>query len=114
MIHRFALLLGGIAAVGILAFSLLRGDRPALSAADQTDAAPAPALDPTAAPAREVVDTVYVAAPKKPKVVHVTRRAPTPTRRPAARNTRPTIQKRAAGGGDDGHEREGGERGGDD
>jgi hypothetical protein len=114
MIHRIALLLGGMAAIGILAFSLLRGDRPALSATDETNAAPALALDPTAAPAREVVDTVYIAAPRKPKVVHVTRRAPTPTRRPAARNTRPTSQKRATGGGDDGHEREGGEREGDD
>jgi hypothetical protein len=70
MIHRIALLLGGLTAAGVLAFSLVRADRPALGADDEAMAAAQ-----TDAPSpRVVVDTVYVAAPREPEVVHVTRR----------------------------------------
>lgn len=70
MIHRIALLLGGLTAAGVLAFSLVRADRPALGADDEAVAA-AQAEAPSP---RVVVDTVYVAAPREPEVVHVTRR----------------------------------------
>jgi hypothetical protein len=94
MIHRVALLIGGIAAAGILAFSLLRGDRPALSAAESPDVATTSVPDQTAHAAREIVDTVYIAAPRKPKVVRVTRRAPA-AHRPASRATQPTTRRHA-------------------
>jgi hypothetical protein len=76
MIHRIALLVGGITAAVVLAFSVMRGDRTAVDAA-----APDPTTQATTdgdiTPAvREVVDTVYVAPPKRPKVVHVTRHVP--------------------------------------
>ncbi|MFN8519896.1 MAG: hypothetical protein U0667_11025 [Chloroflexota bacterium] len=114
MIYRIALLVGGIAATAILAFGLLRGDRPALGAADQATSAAELASLPTAAPASEVVDVVYIAAPKKPKVVHVTRRAPTPTRRPSARHTQTRDQRRSADDEHEDREHERGEREGDD
>jgi hypothetical protein len=84
MINRLALLLGGLAAAVVLAYSLVRGDQAVLSAppAEDPSVALTPLDDATSSP-REVVETVYVAAPRAPKVVHVTRRekaTPRPTR----------------------------------
>jgi hypothetical protein len=78
MIHRIALLLGGLAALGVLAFAVIRGD-PSASGAPPTDPlAMSPTDDVTATAPREVVDTVYVEAAPAPKVIRVTRRAKAP------------------------------------
>lgn len=74
MIHRIALLLGGLAAVGILAFGIIRGDRPVSGAPAEDVGGPAPTDAPARTGPREVLDTVYIAAPRAPKVIHVTRR----------------------------------------
>jgi hypothetical protein len=95
MIHRLALLAGGMVAAVVLAYGLLRGDGPALSAAVDEPLTVTTA-DVTPAPPVEIVDTVYIAAPRKPKVVHVTRRAKA-TPRPASRSTRRDTSRRASG-----------------
>ena len=109
MIHRIALIVGAFTAAAVLALSLLRGDRPAVGAAPDptaqatTEAEVIPAT-------REVVDTVYVAAPKRPKVVHVTRHVP--SKHPTIRVTTPRPPRSTGGERehDDGeHEHEGGD-----
>ncbi len=94
MIHRLALLIGGLAAAAVLAYSLVRGDGATLSAQVDEPSAVWTTDDPTATPS-EIVDTVYIAAPRKPKVIHVTRRAKA-TPRPVALSTRRTTARRAS------------------
>ena len=110
MIHRIALIVGGITAAVVLAFSVMRGDRTAVDAAAPDPTTQAAADGDTTPAVREVVDTVYVAAPKRPKVIHVTRHVP--SQHSVAGTTRRTPRS----GGErehDGNERgEGG--GGDD
>jgi hypothetical protein len=108
MIHRLALALGGLAAAAVLAYSLVREDRAALSATAEGTSVVATVDDATAAP-REVVDTVYIAAPRKPRVVHVTRRARA-TPRPAARSTNQGTRRRASHDEHEDREREDHER----
>jgi hypothetical protein len=106
MINRLALLLGGLAAAVVLAYSLVRGDQAVLSAppAEDPSVALAP-LDDATSPPREVVETVYVAAPRAPKVVHVTRREKA-TPRPASRSTRRSTRTRASDDDREGREHE--------
>lgn len=63
MIHRIALLVGGLAAAGVLVFAFLRGDRPVLGWPGDAAPAPTAAGDRPVTPAPLVVDTVYVTAP---------------------------------------------------
>jgi hypothetical protein len=104
MIHRLALLVGGLAAAAVLAYGLLRGDEAALSA-NVDESPPVATADDTTATPEAIVDTVYIAAPRKPKVIHVTRRAKS-TPRPAARSTRRDSPRRASDGDDEHEDRE--------
>lgn len=64
MIQRIALLLGGITAVGILGFALVRGGLPALGAPGDDDRSTPMLAGTGAPPSVETVETVFVAAPR--------------------------------------------------
>ncbi len=113
MIHRLAIIIGGIAAavvlgIGLAATGLTPPDAPVdaqqpLAAAASTDA-------PSAAPVTRVeTTTVYVRPAPKPKVIHVTKRAPAPaaTQRPKVKVVH--VTKNTAPRGDDEGEHEGGD-----
>lgn len=111
MVHRIALIVGGLCAAGILALALSTpGLVPPQPLADATATdAPVPA---TAAPRRQV-DTVYVEPVPRQRVIHVSRQDPQPKPQPVR-----VVRSRTA---DDEehegeHEREGShsEHGGDD
>jgi hypothetical protein len=64
MIQRIALLLGGITAVGILGFALVRGGLPALGAPGDDDRSTPMLAGTGAPPSVETVETVYITAPR--------------------------------------------------
>jgi hypothetical protein len=116
MIHRLAIVIGSIAAAGILALGFVAtGFGPAAAPADAEQpaagAAVASATDlATPTPITRVeTTTVYVRPAAKPKVIHVIRRASGSTRQTPVRHTRvvhvskPISRPRT----DDGGEREG-------
>ena len=81
MIKRIALLVGSIAAAGVLALGLAAaGFGPATTNADQSDpgafaATDATTADTAAEPVVQVqTETVYVRPPVAPKVIHVTKK----------------------------------------
>jgi hypothetical protein len=79
MIKRIALVIGGIAAAGVLALGLAAaGFGPVATDADQVGTQPLAAADPqTADPAvRSQTETVYVRPPAAPRVIHITKKAP--------------------------------------
>ena len=104
MVHKVALCIGGLAAVGVLVLAMGVGGL-AARPARAVEAANVPA--PTPAPtATTQVDTVYVKPVPPAKVVHVTKVAK-PTRTAAPRVV--TVRVHRPGGGDDGGERNGGD-----
>ena len=136
MIHRLALLIGSVAAAAILALGFAAtgfgpnaapadAEQPtaALAAAAAAAASAAPVTDlPTAKPITRIkTTTVYVRAAPKPKVIHVTRRAPAPVvrRAPAKKHVKIVHVTKNTGGGsddgsDDGHDGGGEQEPGDD
>ncbi len=136
MIHRLAVILGSVAAAAILAIGFAAtglGPTAAPANAEQLDLASVTDPAVLAAPAtpaasikpitRVETTTVYVRPAPKPKVIHVTKRAPTPaaTQRPKVKVVHVTkvVPSKHHGddeGDDDGHEHDGGGEhdGGDD
>jgi hypothetical protein len=122
MIHRLALLIGSIAAAAILAFGFAAtGFGPRAEPVDAEQPTPAAAGDaPTEQAAvkpvtRVETTTVYVRPVRKPKVIHVTKRATAPARRqtPANQRTR-VVRVTGHGGGERDDEGGGGHERGDD
>ncbi len=116
MIHRFAIILGGIAAAMVLGLGLAAtGLTPAAAPVDaeQPQAAAVTATDaPSVKPITRVeTTTVYVRPAPKPKVIHVTKRAPasTVTKQPKVKIVHVTKVVPSKRGGDDGGEHEGGD-----
>jgi len=123
MIHRLALIIGGVAAAAILALGFAAtgfGPRAAPADAEQPTpgAAAGAAVVGTTDQAvvkpvtRVETTTVYVRPAAKPKVIHVTKRAPAAVARqaPSSKQTKVIhVTKVSGGGGDDG----GGEQGDD-
>jgi len=129
MIHRLALIIGGVAAAAILALGFsatgfgpsaapVNAEQPTAGAA--VVAAPLAAV-PTDPPAPKRITkiettTVYVRPAAKPKVIHVTKRAPAPVvkQAPVKRHTRVVHVTKNTGGGDDngGDDNGGGDDGG--
>lgn len=113
MIHRLAIILGTIAAAVVLGLGLAAtGLTPAAAPVDaqQLQAAVASTDAPPAAPITRVeTKTVYVRPAPKPKVIHVTKRAPAPaaTKRPKIKVVH--VTKAAPRRDDDDGEREGGD-----
>jgi len=106
MIHRLALIVGSVAAAAILALGFLAsgvGPSGALVDAEQpgstgaANATDAPAASPIT---RVETTTVYVRPAAKPKVIHVTRRAPKPAKRQST-----VVRVRRTSGGSGGGER---------
>jgi hypothetical protein len=88
MIHRLALLIGSIAAAAILVLGFAAtGFGPRAAPVDAEQPTPAAAADAQTEQAavkpvtRVETTTVYVRPARKPKVIHVTRRAPAPAKR---------------------------------
>ena len=84
MLHKFALLIGGVAAVGVIAVAIAGGGLFPTANADNgassgglgnQSAAQGPAAQAPAAHVKTIVDKVYIAPTPEPKVVHV--QAPT-------------------------------------
>ena len=139
-IHRLALLIGSVAAAAILAIGFAatgfgpsaapaNAEQPTAGAAAIAAAAAAaavPATDPPAAKpvTRVKTTTVYVKPAPKPKVIHVTRRAPAPVvkrQAPVKQHVKVVHVTKNTGGGsgdegdDNGGEHDGGGgEGGDD
>ena len=117
MIHRLALLIGSVAAAAILALGFAAtgfgpnaapadAEQPTAALAAAAAASAAPVTDlPTAKPITRIkTTTVYVRAAPKPKVIHVTRRAPAPVVRhaPVKQHVKVVhVTKHTGGGGDD-------------
>jgi len=127
MIHRLALIIGGVAAAAILALGFAAtgfGPRAAPADAEQPTpgAAAGAAVVGTTDQAvvkpvtRVETTTVYVRPAAKPKVIHVTKRAPAPVvkQAPVKRHTRVVHVTKNTGGGDDngGDDNGGGDDGG--
>lgn len=105
MVHKLAIGIGGLAAVGVLVLALAAGGLAARPARAQESAnLPAPTTAPTAT---TQVDTVYVKPVPPAKVVHVTKVAK-PSKTSAPRVVTVTVHRPGGGEGDDG-----GEHGGD-
>jgi len=102
MIHRLAILIGSVAAAGILALGFAAtGFGPAAAPADAEQPTPgAAAAIPDAATIKPITrvetTTVYVKPAAKPKVIHVTKRTPAATLRhtKVVHQTRPTTRER--------------------
>lgn len=117
MIKRIALLVGSVAAAGVLAIGLAAaGFGPVATNADQADAQAFAEMDAATAdtaatePLVQVqTETVYVRPPVAPKVIHVTKKVP--AAKAAAVSTKTT--KRASHD-DDEHEHENEHEGEDD
>ena len=105
MVHKLALGIGALVAVGVLIGSLGISGLAAHPARAETAAVPTATSDTTPL-VKTQVDTVYVKPVPKAKVVHVTRTSPAPTRPP--RVVTVTVHKPGNGGGDD-NERDGGD-----
>ena len=114
MIHRLALLVGSLAAAAIVAFAMIRGDRPVSGAPPDGEPGTAAAEIEGQLGPREVVDTVYIAAPRTPRVIRVTRHAKPPREAepvPARTRTRRHREDDEREGRDrEGREREGRDR----
>jgi hypothetical protein len=104
MVHRLALLFGGVGAAGVLALAmgwgngLLAAAPPSVDTAAAIDHGPQAAVAAPQAP-RTVVDKVYVEPTPKPAVVHINK---------PPRNSAPAVTVRQPSGERD--EREPGER----
>src|SRR5512147_1406515 len=96
MIHRLAIAIGGIAAAAVLALGFAAsGFGPSVApvdaaqpafAADQSTVQAAVVPEATPKPVTRVeTKTIYVRPAPKPKVIHVTRQAPTSTSRSSTR-----------------------------
>lgn len=109
MVHKLALLIGGVGATGVLAVALGFGGfiyaapvaadvvAPDVASAQALDTtAQAPATEAPAAEIRTVVDTVYVAPTPRPAAVHVTRPGPNHANQPAPAATTPRNTARHA------------------
>jgi|GEM_PF-5950425 len=102
MIHRLAILIGSVAAAGILALGFAAtgfGPATAPAEAEQPTAAAAAAMPDPATPkpiTRVETTTVYVKPAAKPKVIRVTKRTPaaTPRHSKVVHQTRPTTRER--------------------
>lgn len=108
MIHRIAIIVGSTTAAVILVLGAIAGGfgpTPAADA-DQLDLPVSTGIDAPSPSAitQEETRTVYVRPAPPPKVIHVTRRLPSPTDRPAGHDG----SKRAE------HHHDDGEHGGDD
>ncbi len=113
MIHRLAILIGSVAAAGILALGFAAtgfGPAAAPAEAEQPTAGAAAIPDPaTPKPITRVeTTTVYVKPAAKPKVIRVTKRTPaaTPRHSKVVHQTRPTTREREDENENE-HEREG-------
>lgn len=118
MIHRLALIIGSLAAAAVLAIGVAAaGPAPAGSPADTQLSLGAPTAVEGAATDTAAVEpitrvettTIYVRPARKPKVIHVTRRAPAPTTSRVK-----VVRARTSNHGDDGGERDDEREGGDD
>jgi hypothetical protein len=77
MVHRIALIAGGLAAAAVLAIALgVAGFIPQSPGAQAADPTPPVAQVPAT---RTVTDTVYVKPVPKQQVIHVTKTAPAPS-----------------------------------
>lgn len=107
MIHKLALGLGALTAVGVLVAAMTVGGLAARSArAGETVAQTAADATPAT---RTQVDTVYVKPAPKQKVVHITK-----TTHPSSPPARQVVTVTAPRHGDDGEGGHGGERDGGD
>jgi len=101
MVHKIALIAGGLAAAAVLAIALGAAGfipkSPAANAADPT--APVAQVPQT----RTVTDTVYVKPVPKPQVIHVTKPAPAKS----AGRTPTVVVRHVSRHGDDAGEGEG-------
>lgn len=106
MVHKLALGIGGLAAVGVLVLAMAVGG---LAARPTRAVESVAAAKPTAAPTtRTQVDTVYVKPVPPAKVVHVTKTTK-PTKTAPPRVVTVTVNRPGGGEGDDGGERGGGD-----
>jgi hypothetical protein len=106
MVHKLALAVGGLAAASILAVALGAAGFTPGAAASKTLSTTSPV---TAAQTKTVTDTVYVAPTPAPRVIHVTKPAAAPPRRP---HVVTIVRSPHRGEGDDAgdrHEHEGGD-----
>lgn len=106
MVHKLALGIGALSAAGVLVVALVVGGLAARPARAQDPVVPAAPTADAAPTTKTQVDTVYVKPVPKAKVIHVTKRAPAPTKAP--RVVTVTVTKPGRGG-DDGGERDGGD-----
>jgi hypothetical protein len=105
MVHKLALGIGGLAAVGVLVLAMAVGGLAAKPARAQELVASAP----TAAPTTQTqVDTVYVKPVPPAAVVHVTKTAK-PSKTTAPRVITVTVKRPGGGEGGDQGERDGGD-----
>ncbi len=104
MVHKMALIVGGMAVAAVLAVALAAaGFAPTTPNARASD----PTADPTAAATtKTVTDTVYVAPVPAPKVIHVTKPA---AANPNRKALPPIVIHRTKHSGED----DGGDKGGD-
>jgi hypothetical protein len=118
MIHRLALIIGSVAAAAVLALGFAatgfgpsaapaNADQPTAGTAADTALGAATDVSPAKPITRVETTTVYVKPAPKAKVIHVTKRAPAPTKRqtPASQQVKVVHVTKVTAGGDDGGER---------
>jgi hypothetical protein len=122
MVHKLAILIGGLGATAVLALALgLTGLIPTAAPQIQAaDTAAQPATEAAAPQTQKVVDKVYIAPTPKAPVVHVNKNNPAPaappaaTPAPAARTASAEPENERDGGGQRNRQNERGRGGGDD